>query len=107
MPENPYDRFHNKDLILRDELAIDRTILANERTVLAYLRGALTLIIAGVTFIHFIDKGFLLYLGGGLIPLGLIVGILGYARYRKMDKAIRVVRKAFAREATDKISVEP
>jgi len=45
--KNPYDRFRRDELILRDVLAIDRTILSNERTVLAYLRSALTLFIVG------------------------------------------------------------
>jgi len=45
----PYERFGNGDLILRDELAIDRTLLANERTFLAYLRAGVTLMLAGVT----------------------------------------------------------
>ena len=35
---NRYEGFAKSDLILRDQLAIDRTLLANERTVLAYIR---------------------------------------------------------------------
>ncbi len=50
MENQPYARFKGEDLILRDELAINRTILANEATLLAYVRSALTLIIAGVTW---------------------------------------------------------
>jgi putative membrane protein len=57
MTENPYERFQREELILRDELAIDRTILANERTVLTYFCSALTLVIVGVTFLHFFEKG--------------------------------------------------
>ena len=49
----PYQRFLKEELILRDELAIDRTLLANERTLMAYVRLAITLIIAGVSIIHF------------------------------------------------------
>lgn len=98
MARNPYERFKYKELILRDELAIDRTILANERTVLAYLRGALTLFIAGVTFLHFFDKGVLLYIGILCVPLGLAVGFFGVLRYLKMDKSIRIVRESLSRE---------
>ncbi|RPI78969.1 MAG: DUF202 domain-containing protein [Desulfobacteraceae bacterium] len=94
MTENPYERFQCKELILRDELAIDRTILANERTVLAYFRSALTLIIVGVTFLHFFEKGVLHYIGIVFVPFGLVVGVFGFIRYRKMDKAIRLVRKS-------------
>ena len=53
----PYSRFEGEDLILRDELAIDRTLLANERTLLAYLRAAVSLVIAGVSIIHFSQAG--------------------------------------------------
>lgn len=94
MGENPYDRFRGDDLILRDELAIDRTILANERTVLAYFRGAISLVIVGITFIHFAEPGQLLfYVGLACLPLGLFVGAFGYGRYRKMNREINVVRR--------------
>ena len=92
MADNPYERFQQQELILRDELAIDRTILANERTVMAYFRSSLTLIIVGVTFLHFADKGALPYLGFALIPFGLAVGVFGFIRYRKMNQAIRAIR---------------
>ena len=97
MSENPYERFHRDELILRDELAIDRTILANERTILAYLRAALTLVIAGVTFLHFFDKGALLYIGILCVPLGIATGIFGILRHRKMDKRIRTARESLIR----------
>lgn len=99
MAESPYKRFQNEELILRDELAIDRTILANERTILAYFRSALTLIIVGVTFLHFSEKGILLYIGLALIPFGLAVGIFGFKRYQKMDRSIRLVRKSLCHDS--------
>jgi len=45
----PYERLNEEDLILRDELSIDRTRQANERTLLAYPRSAIALVIAGVS----------------------------------------------------------
>ena len=57
MHDSPYERFDSDDLILRDELAIDRTLLANERTLLAYLRSGVALLIAGVSIIHFSQEG--------------------------------------------------
>jgi len=101
MFENPYERFQPEELILRDELAIDRTVLANERTVLAYFRSALTLFITGVTFLHFFERGILPYIGIALIPCGLAVGIFGYLRYRKMDASIRTVRRSLGRDTED------
>lgn len=100
MPDNPYDRFSNNELILRDELAIDRTILANERTVLSYLRGAVALIIAGVTFVHFIEAGWLRMIGMALVPIGLVTGAVGWQRYRRMDKRIRAVRESMKSKRT-------
>ncbi|MDA0576867.1 MAG: DUF202 domain-containing protein [Verrucomicrobia bacterium] len=93
MTQNPYERFEKSELILRDELAIDRTLLANERTVLSYLRGSLTLIIAGVTFVHFVDHGTLYCVGLALMPIGLISGLWGTLRYRRMDGHIRGIRR--------------
>ncbi|NLF17679.1 MAG: DUF202 domain-containing protein [Lentisphaerae bacterium] len=97
MTQHPYERFRQDDLILRDELAIDRTLLANERTVLAYFRSALTLILAGVTFLHFIEAGLLRIIGYAFVPLGIAVAILGWARYRRMDAGIRIVRDSLDR----------
>ncbi len=96
--KNPYERFRGNDLILRDELAIDRTILANERTILAYLRGAISLILVGITFVHFFETGLLGYVGLACIPFGVGVGILGYIRYYKMNKDIRDVRSSFIQQ---------
>jgi len=96
--KNPYERFRGNDLILRDELAIDRTILANERTVLAYLRGAISLILVGITFVHFFETGLLGYVGLACVPFGVGVGIFGYVRYRKMNKAIRNVRSSLIQQ---------
>ncbi len=81
-------------LILRDKLAIDRTLLANERTLLAYLRSALSLVIVGITFIHFFEFGVLLYLGIVSIPTGLAMAALGIMRYRSMDRSIRAAYRS-------------
>jgi len=98
--KNPYERFSGNDLILRDELAIDRTILANERTVLAYLRVAISLILVGITFVHLFETELLGYVGLVCVPFGVVVGIFGYVRYRKMDKGIRDVRSSLIQQAT-------
>lgn len=43
------DNFENdKELILRDHLALERTKLANERTLFAYIRMALYLLTVGI-----------------------------------------------------------
>jgi len=93
MQNNPYAKFGTADLILRDELAIDRTILANERTLLAYLRSAAALLIAGVSIIHFSREGWFLVIGIACTPVAALTGIIGIARYLRMKKAIRNIRQ--------------
>jgi putative membrane protein len=96
MKADPYSRFCSDDLILRDELAIDRTILANERTLLAYLRSAVTLLLAGVTIMHFSVEGWFQMIGAACVPAGIIAGIVGVARYRRMNRAILYIRRQVA-----------
>lgn len=91
--ETPYSRFGNTELILRDELAIDRTILANERTLLAYLRSSLTLLIAGVSIMHFSRGGWFFVVGVVCIPSGLITASVGLLRFRGMNRSIAAIRK--------------
>jgi putative membrane protein len=92
MIKQPYEKFQNEDLILRDELAIDRTILANERTLLAYLRSGVALAIAGVTIMHFSHQGWFWIIGITCIPVGIITVIFGIVRHRRMSRSIAVVR---------------
>lgn len=97
----PYLRFMQSNLILRDELAIDRTLLANERTLLAYFRSGLTLILAGLSFMHFSENARLFLIGQCLLPCGLIVFSLGYFRYFKMNRRIQAVRKMAEKQSVD------
>ncbi len=92
MHDSPYAKFQGDELILRDELAVDRTLLANERTVLAYLRSAVGLLIAGVSIVHFAPEGWFWAIGVACLPAGIVTGIFGVARYRRMARAIALVR---------------
>ena len=96
-----YSRFDQTELILRDELAIDRTLLANERTLLAYLRSGLALVIAGASMIHFSHAGWFLFLGMICFPVGIATGVIGVLRYRRMNQAISVVRRKLGQEETE------
>ncbi len=99
MKQPIYSRFEKDQLILRDELAIDRTLLANERTLLAYLRSGVALVIAGVSIIHFSNEGWFWMMGVFCIPIGVIVGIIGVARYRKMNRSISLIRRQAATDS--------
>ena len=80
-----------KDLILRDRLAIRRTVLVNERTLLAYVRTALTLFLVGMSSIHVPmfqpnpEFGDLAYeITGWLFVAGAAVtAVIGHLRFRR------------------------
>ncbi len=88
MGNNPDSQNTHKDLFLRDHLAAQRTMLANERTCLAYIRTALTLFVAGVSFIKFFEHIIYEITGWLLIPLGILTFIKGIISYRKMKRLI-------------------
>jgi putative membrane protein len=83
-----YERFQTKELILRDELAIDRTKLANDRTLLSFLRTALTLLLAGLTIIHLVEGPAWQIFGWFLSILGPVILLAGVLRYRAVKATI-------------------
>jgi putative membrane protein len=91
--KNPYAQFEKSELILRDELAIDRTLLANERTLLAYLRSGVALLIAGGSIVNFSQHVWFLSIGLACLPAGAVAILLGVWRYRRMHMAISHVRR--------------
>lgn len=92
MRHDLYSRFENDSLILRDELAIDRTLLANERTLLAYLRSGVALVIAGVSIMNFSQQEWFWIVGIICIPTGVITAMIGVVRYHRMHRAIALIR---------------
>ncbi len=88
MQESQHSKNSKEDLFLRDHLAAHRTTLANERTFLAYIRTALTLLVAGVSFIKFFGSVVIQVLGWILIPLGVFTLVKGIISFRKMARRI-------------------
>lgn len=80
----------NKDLILREKLALQRTILANQSTFLAFLRTAMYFSVAGVSINNLteiahgelIEVVFLVVSG-----LLLLIGIINFRRHHQKIKA--------------------
>ncbi len=70
-----------REMILRDHLALDRTKLANQRTLLAFVRTSLYLVVSGIAVIKvdFLEK--IRFLGFILVGISLIVLILGVWNY--------------------------
>lgn len=93
MTDNLYSKFDAAELILRDQLAIDRTLLANERTLLSYLRSGVALFIAGISIVHFAHQGWFADFGYACLPVGVITVFFGASRFRRMDKTISTVRQ--------------
>lgn len=74
------------ELILRDKLAIDRTILANERTLLSYFRSFVVILSSGAAIVKIEMLEELASLGIFLVsiaPLMLFIGIMRYFHVRK------------------------
>lgn len=75
-----------KDLILREKLALQRTLLANQSTFLAFLRTSMYFLIAGLSIQQLVDSPralifeIVLFAVSGAV---LIVGVINYFRNSK------------------------
>jgi putative membrane protein len=78
--DKDYERY-TQAMILRDRLAMDRTVMANERTFLAFTRTALSIVVVGASFIKFLNSTLFHVLGWILIPLGIMLFGFGFKRY--------------------------
>jgi len=83
-----------EELILRDHLAIDRTVLANERTLLAYFRTALALFAAGASFLQFFKLLWLEFVGYLLIVSGVVLLTVGSRRFLSFKRDINEAKQA-------------
>jgi putative membrane protein len=80
----------NKDLILREKLALERTDMANDRTLLSFIRTGLYFSIAGISINELLQLsyGLALEISFWVIAVLIIgVGIIKYIRQkRKMER---------------------
>lgn len=79
----------NKDLILREKLALQRTVLANQSTLLAFLRTSMYFLVAGISINNLttIPQGNLIELLFILVSATLL--IIGIVNYRKQKATIK------------------
>jgi putative membrane protein len=85
----PYSKIDPDQMILRDHLAYDRTILANERTLLAYARTSIALYIAGGTLMKVLHRELPMQcLGLVLMVIGTLIMAGGVKRYIAVKKSI-------------------
>lgn len=77
----------NKDLILRERLAIQRTKMANQTTLLSFVRTALYFLIAGLSIRSLLqlEHSVIFETSFFIVSFGLFVtGILNYLRQKKL-----------------------
>ena len=98
----PYSHFCSDQLTLRDELALDRTVLANERTFLAYVRTSLGFLILGVTFQHFLEQRYYHIVGCAFMVVGAMILLIGCRRFVKISRDLNRIRVRTA-EISDEI----
>jgi len=90
----PYSKINPDDMILRDHLAYDRTVLANERTLLSYLRTAIALLAAGTTLVKiFPEEQSMVKLGVILLAIGGIASAIGIFRFVTVTKKLAITYK--------------
>jgi len=79
----------NKDLILRERLAIERTIMTNNTTLLSFIRTALYFVVAGLSLNNLltISYGWLIEVACWIISgIILITGLYNYQRQKRKIK---------------------
>ena len=78
----------NKDLILREKLALQRTILANQTTFLSFLRTSMYFLIAGLSVKNLLEIENSLLIQSGLFIVSFVILVLGVVKYFKHKKSI-------------------
>jgi putative membrane protein len=83
----------NKELVLREFLAVERTKLVNETTLLAYIRTGLYFLVAGSTLGQLVNTDFWKLVGDPLVAIGVAIMVVGVIRYFRLRKVIDESRK--------------
>ncbi len=78
----------NKDLILREKLALQRTILSNQTAFLAFLRTSMYFLVAGLTINNLLEVSYGLVIEYVFIFISFILFVVGVFNYRTQHKKI-------------------
>ncbi len=79
----------NKDLILRERLALQRTILANQSTLLSFLRTSMYFLIAGLSIKNLLQIENGVIIETLLFTFSIIILTIGIVNYFKHKKSIQ------------------
>ena len=82
----------NKELVLREHLAIERTKLGNERTLLAYIRTALYFLVAGSTLGELVQTPFWNVMEIPVMLVGVVIVVAGVIRFISVKRMIERAR---------------
>jgi len=83
----------NKDLILRENLAIERTDMAIDRTLLAFVRTSLYFAIAGMTLNSLLNLSYGWYLEIAFWIIALLIFFIGLYKFYHQKQKLRNNRK--------------
>lgn len=79
----------NKDLILRERLAIERTAMANDTTLLAFIRTALYFSIAGMSVNRLLNVRYGLLIEILFLSTAFCILMIGIVKYRIQKKSLK------------------
>lgn len=88
-----YETKINKDLVLREKLAIERTVMANQRTLLSFLRTSLYFSIAGLSISELLVFKYATVVVVVFFIISFLLLIAGVATYLSQKKKIANSRK--------------
>lgn len=83
----------NKDLILRENLAIERTHLANQTTLLSFLRTSMYFFVAGLTIYQLLDFESKVWVSFGMYTFSVILFVFGIYNFFKQRRWILQQKK--------------
>lgn len=83
----------NKDLILRENLAVERTDMAIDRTLLAFVRTSLYFAVAGMTINNLLNLSYGLYFEIVSWIVAAIILLIGLIRFFQQKRKLNNNRK--------------
>ena len=87
------DKNINKDLILRERLALQRTAMSNDTTLLAFIRTALYFSVAGMSVNTLLKVNYGLWIEIVFWTISLCILIIGIIKYFWQKQRLRVSEK--------------
>lgn len=92
LPKNGTSKL-NKDLILREKLAVERTKMAIDRTLLSFIRTALYFAIAGMTVNSLMKVSYGWWVEILFWTVAVLTLLIGIVKYRDQQRKLRANEK--------------